>query len=497
MSSQSQKHGPVWSKWDWSDDYKCYTRWRKNSMGEVLWEYDYQQLSDQGHNPGNALSLGTVPEGLESTSSQYTYDGGNGEGAMASNTQQFSSLTLNNFPSTTPGPSPSYQTSQQNYNGPGQYHRGNIRDNSGDNRTGRARKNKVGFSHQDGPTPAISLPEITVAHMNAMTKVIIKLDILDSGSLLMFSRSCGQNLKGQMELKSPSGEEERRLAPLKSSEDSLSRKTSMGIASACKSLRNRFESEVGLVTCPNTSARPILTYGGRATLKPGVHVEHHTVIYTDKIAGARLLPGEKLSKTPLQMEPNDNSQRLDKASRVNYAKLYTVEHNVKVFFIGSLTKESKAELGIAYNAHHRYDEETDVEDNLLPQGPSRTYTSSNDDQQYGGMATTADTSYDRPRILHAASDYTVPLGTGELSTYSMFPRGRSRGSDVDDAYTHKHQSVDSDSSSQTQYRNQEHEEQSDAERTPRGAVTPEDPSRFAENQNASSSLRDSKFGHSN
>jgi hypothetical protein len=36
------------------------------------------------------------------------------------------------------------------------------------------------------------------------------------------------------------------------------------------------------------------------------------------------------------MEPNHPRNKLDKMSRMNYAKVYTVEHNVKVAFIGNV-----------------------------------------------------------------------------------------------------------------------------------------------------------------
>lgn len=36
---------------------------------------------------------------------------------------------------------------------------------------------------------------------------------------------------------------------------------------------------------------------------------------------------------------NIEGERLSKESRVNYAKLTTIEHNIKVFFIGSIVKD--------------------------------------------------------------------------------------------------------------------------------------------------------------
>jgi hypothetical protein len=104
-------------------------------------------------------------------------------------------------------------------------------------------------------------------------------------------------------------------------------------------------------------ARPILTYGGQGTLKHGVHAEDHALIYT-------LEPGQKkpppllqyespLSKRPIRVEPISQAHKLDPASRLNYAKLYTVEHNVKVFFVGRVAKHYEQQVVTDYNATHR------------------------------------------------------------------------------------------------------------------------------------------------
>lgn len=43
---------------------------------------------------------------------------------------------------------------------------------------------------------------------------------------------------------------------------------------------------------------------------------------------------------PICVEPTEPRHRLDVTSRLNYAKVYTVEHNVKVCFIGKIHKDS-------------------------------------------------------------------------------------------------------------------------------------------------------------
>ncbi|KAG4439648.1 hypothetical protein IFR05_004845 [Cadophora sp. M221] len=85
---------------------------------------------------------------------------------------------------------------------------------------------------------------------------------------------------------------------------------------------------------------PILTYGGKATLRLGVKPEVHAIVYMDGQL-PQPLPGEALSLEPIKVNPKTNRDKLDPASRVNYAKIYTVEHNVKVQFIGKISDTSR------------------------------------------------------------------------------------------------------------------------------------------------------------
>lgn len=82
--------------------------------------------------------------------------------------------------------------------------------------------------------------------------------------------------------------------------------------------------------------RPILTYENRGCKKPGVKASKHGIVYSDGTK-PKLLDGEpKLGVRPVRMRIYAPGEQLARESRVNYAKLTTVEHNVKVFFIGSI-----------------------------------------------------------------------------------------------------------------------------------------------------------------
>ena len=65
--------------------------------------------------------------------------------------------------------------------------------------------------------------------------------------------------------------------------------------------------------------------------------EKHGIIY-ERGHKARLLSTEpKLGFPPVKVDIHMEGEKLAKESRVNYSKLVTIEHNIKVFFIGSVT----------------------------------------------------------------------------------------------------------------------------------------------------------------
>ncbi|KFZ06908.1 hypothetical protein V501_06942 [Pseudogymnoascus sp. VKM F-4519 (FW-2642)] len=101
---------------------------------------------------------------------------------------------------------------------------------------------------------------------------------------------------------------------------------------------------------------PVLTYGGRGTAKPGVKAAHHAIIFTESKKDNRSIkrppretkPEKKLANAPICVELMNRRNQLDAMSRLNYAKVYTVEHNVKVCFIGRIHKDSVKEFKATY-----------------------------------------------------------------------------------------------------------------------------------------------------
>ena len=90
-----------------------------------------------------------------------------------------------------------------------------------------------------------------------------------------------------------------------------------------------------------TRARPILTYERKACTKKGVKAAKHGIVYTEG-KKPQVLPKEPdLGFAPVRMRMNSDvrDEKLAPESRINYSKLVTVEHNVKVFFIGHIIGE--------------------------------------------------------------------------------------------------------------------------------------------------------------
>jgi hypothetical protein len=54
--------------------------------------------------------------------------------------------------------------------------------------------------------------------------------------------------------------------------------------------------------------------------------------------------GENLTKKAIRVKMFTPREKLDEASRINYAKVYTIEYNVKVFFIGEVDQAHRHQV---------------------------------------------------------------------------------------------------------------------------------------------------------
>lgn len=97
-----------------------------------------------------------------------------------------------------------------------------------------------------------------------------------------------------------------------------------------------------------------MTYGYRGLRKSGVRPEEHAVVYSSKKEGPYFLDREQelTMKKPIRIELEGPSHKLDPTSRLNYAKVYTVEHNVKVLFLGRVAKHHEQVVAAAFYDIH-------------------------------------------------------------------------------------------------------------------------------------------------
>jgi hypothetical protein len=90
--------------------------------------------------------------------------------------------------------------------------------------------------------------------------------------------------------------------------------------------------------------RPIHTYNGQGVTKPSLSESDrraHAIVYMADTRPFCLPEEEKyLTKRPIAVDKASADQRLDPMSRVNFKKIYTIEHNMKVMNVGKATKDS-------------------------------------------------------------------------------------------------------------------------------------------------------------
>jgi len=86
----------------------------------------------------------------------------------------------------------------------------------------------------------------------------------------------------------------------------------------------------------------IQTYRRQGVAKYGVIKNHHSIIYTGSSPQMKTDEqprGEEAGmRRPVLVEAKSKTEKMDKTSRVNYAKIYTVEHNVKVYDFGQVER---------------------------------------------------------------------------------------------------------------------------------------------------------------
>lgn len=100
---------------------------------------------------------------------------------------------------------------------------------------------------------------------------------------------------------------------------------------------------------------PIYTYGSQGLLKKGVVAHYHARIFTEDNNPSELELEERrlLTRDPIRVIPKTPRDKLERMSRLNYSKIYTVEHNVKIRPVGWVAKECEKVLAENFDDVHR------------------------------------------------------------------------------------------------------------------------------------------------
>lgn len=82
-----------------------------------------------------------------------------------------------------------------------------------------------------------------------------------------------------------------------------------------------------------------MSYGGRGVVGRNDAL-HHSIAYTSRTPPSPS-PNETMNRHPIKVDPRGGNL-LNAMSRINFSKVYTVEHNLKVKNIGSVPEEHMA-----------------------------------------------------------------------------------------------------------------------------------------------------------
>ncbi|KAN0095185.1 hypothetical protein V8E51_015896 [Hyaloscypha variabilis] len=99
----------------------------------------------------------------------------------------------------------------------------------------------------------------------------------------------------------------------------------------------------------------ITSHNGRRTLKDGGHSENHAVIYTDDQLPPSPPSETEIARPAIKIKTQGPYHKLEKDSRLNYERTYHVDYNIKVLFIGDISKHLESDLFAAYRYFHPSD----------------------------------------------------------------------------------------------------------------------------------------------
>jgi hypothetical protein len=162
---------------------------------------------------------------------------------------------------------------------------------------------------------------------------------------------------------------------------------------------------------------PVKTYTYRGTTKPDVNPNQHAIIYTTE-KPELLEEEEELTKKPLRMVPETQSEKLNPASRIDFGTPVTVQHNLKIKYHGKIYKKHMHRLKNYYNFENRVGEghgyiDTDYSEDEDEHKPRHISTNQ--------AVTTLSSSRTRERAPQRPLPPIHPYGSNQASPLSSRP----------------------------------------------------------------------------
>jgi hypothetical protein len=93
---------------------------------------------------------------------------------------------------------------------------------------------------------------------------------------------------------------------------------------------------------------PIYTYGGQGAAKPGVRPQNHAVVFVEGGPRPVPAPNEMPGKEAVPIILENQKETLEPMSRIDFSRVYTVEHNLRVLKIGRISPNHLASFDNAF-----------------------------------------------------------------------------------------------------------------------------------------------------
>jgi hypothetical protein len=144
---------------------------------------------------------------------------------------------------------------------------------------------------------------------------------------------------------------------------------------------------------------------GRRTSKNEADADAFAIIYTEQQPLNKSAGETTITRPAIRVKPSNPQHKLEEDSRINYAKVYTVEYHMKVCFIGVVSKDSEQKLLTTFQGLHP---------SLSPRSPTP------------GLSATDSTTSGFPD--EPQSPLSIPIGNRDVFSHHVVPSGFSQSS---------------------------------------------------------------------